>query len=193
LVLAVLGDDETSRWIGKLETEDASVRDDAARPLIELPARVSRLRSAREEAAPRSKQDENRSVAIVLHRRVKPIDFLDQEVHATVHLRGAPTTSLGVIDASALARLERDLLARLGDQAVMVAHEHLESEQCLHLYVSDRPEVRAILEAWGLGHEQRAWVELQDDPHWLWLQEQQTSTAASERPTISMLPVTATA
>jgi len=165
-----LGEDDVERWVGEITPLSDAPLDPVPASSFGLVVEQLRERWSREQWA--LLQGEGRRGRPLLAAARHPMlrvdhPLFDEHVAVTLSFPGTPQ---GLPTEEALAHLrafEDHLLSRLGDAAVLVAHETHDGRRLLHLYddgeASVAPQVEAVLPAYRGG---RAQVRVEPDPAW---------------------------
>ncbi len=165
-----LGEDDVERWIGEVVAVDH-------RPLDAVPARV--LGAVAGQLAQRWAGDRwallegvhgNRRLVATVRHPLHRVDHPRYDEHVTVRLPYDDRTLDGLPGVTAsgdLEAFEQALVARVGADAVLVAHETSSGERVLHLYDDVTASVVPAIEAMLGGYLGRgATVEAEHDPAW---------------------------
>jgi hypothetical protein len=166
----LVGEDGVERWIGRVE-----VADDRPSPAVaytELRTRVDDLasRATRDRWAVLQGTRAGKPVFITTNLALKRIDHLLFDMHLVVGLPLLSPSENGLTteeEASTLNALEDELVAALGEHAVMAGRETTAGHRTVHMRVMEGGPARGLVERWVARHpERRASVEVAMDPRW---------------------------
>jgi hypothetical protein len=149
----VLGEDETERWLGGVDLEEAP--DPGAIDLGALVERVADLRrraTGERFAVLRGTLPSGAVTFATVNRAIKRVDHLLLDTHWQAVIPLLDPTEDGLTtaeEAEELNQLEGDLLSRLGHDAVYVGRETQEGTRVLHLHAAATGPAGARLEAWA--------------------------------------------
>jgi Family of unknown function (DUF695) len=166
----LLGEDGVERWVGEIESR--TQRPDDALPMDALAETIEALarRNPEGEWVLLEGRASDGSVLLVTARRpLKWIDYPLLDQHIAVSVSYSERNPAGLPEPGALARLratEDELLAALGDSAVLAAVETVNGTRTFHLY-ADSQDATARERATRWADATRgAQIEIAADPGW---------------------------
>jgi hypothetical protein len=166
----LLGEDGVERWIGSIHGSIEPVSPAVA--YTELPARIEQLasRATGERWAILKGEREGKPIFVTTNLALKRIDHLLLDMHLVVDLPLLEPTEHGLTtneEADALNALEDELVASLGEHAVLAGRETCAGHRAIHLRVMEGGPARGLVERWAARHPERAaTVDAKMDPRW---------------------------
>jgi hypothetical protein len=165
----LLGEDGVERWLGHIESvADAPTDSLPADALVEI---VDGLAARREEIRWALLEGE-RDGAVVLVSARRPLKWIEQPLfdqHIAIEFPYTERNPAGLPERPALERLrsaEDDLLADLGDAAILAAHETTNGLRTFHFYAdSQDPSASECIAKWATQHP-TVNVRITADPGW---------------------------
>lgn len=166
----LLGEDGVERWIGGIES--VTERPPDALPvdaLVETVESLARRNPDEEWALLEGRADDGSVVLVTARRPLKRIDHPLLDQHITVTVSYSERNRAGLPEREALVRLravEDELIARLGEHAVLAAVETVDGMRTFHLYAdSHDPTARERVARWAEATRD-ARIEVAADPGW---------------------------
>lgn len=156
LLDAALGEDESERWVGLLHL----TREPVGGPFADLPDTVDRLTDGWEVDGWEDVSEQYDGVVEArVDRSVKWIDHIDKPIYLEVTIPSLTNDDDGMpvdLERRRLDDITADLLAGLGDRAVLVGEATGDGERSLHLFVGTAPDVAETVDAWIAANPNRA-------------------------------------
>jgi hypothetical protein len=148
LLDATLGEDDAERWIGILQP----TAEPQGTALADVAATVDRLVDGWDGDGWEDVSDQYDGVVEArVDRSLKWIDHLDKPIYAEITIASLANDTDGFpadLELNRLESLTRDLLARLGDGAVLAGTATGDGERSIHLFMRNDPDLNAVVETW---------------------------------------------
>lgn len=167
----VLGEDGVERWVGAITPSVDPIVD--GRPLDALRQEVEKLKkiaTGERFAILKGKTADGQPMIATVNLALKRLDHLLMEEHLTVTFPLSSPTPQGLTtpeEADVLNKVEDELLAALGHDAVYIGRETGQRQRVLHFHVASAGPAEARSRAWAKQHkERRAVVTIAHDPRW---------------------------
>ncbi len=167
----VLGEDGVERWVGAITASVDPIAD--GRPLDALLGAIEELKktaTGERFAILKGKTADGQPIVATVNLALKRLDHLLMDEHLTVTFPLSDPTPQGLTtpeEAEVLNKLEDDLLAALGHDAVYIGRETGQRQRALHFHVAPGGSGEERTRNWAKQlRGRRAEIRAEHDPRW---------------------------
>lgn len=167
----LLGEDGVERWVGGIEPHGEPLSDgQPLRALAEAVEALTRTATGERFMILQGKTSDGRPMVATVNLALKRVDHLLMDEHLTVTFPLLEPTAQGVTtsgEAEVLNKLEDELMAALGHDAVYIGRETGQGRRVLHFHVAAAGPAEERTRRWAKQHgERRVSVSIEHDPRW---------------------------